>query len=95
MEDLKYLHREQNIYLENREKINITGIENVESFNEHTIIINTIRGLLTIKGQSLHICKLNIEEGNVKIDGSVDSLIYSNKSSSGSKGKGLLSRMFK
>jgi sporulation protein YabP len=85
----------QNLSLENREKLNISGVEQVESFNESQIVIYTVRGSLTIKGESLNISKLNLEDGNVKIEGMIESLAYSNKTSTGSKEGSFLKKMFK
>lgn len=87
--------KSQNLILEDREKLNISGVEHVESFNEEQIVVDTIRGSLIIKGESLNISKLNLEDGNVKIEGMFESLIYSNKSASDSKGNGFLSKIFK
>ncbi|MTI46490.1 sporulation protein YabP [Sporosalibacterium faouarense] len=87
--------KNQNIILENREKLSISGVEHVDSFNENIIAVQTNRGLATIKGNSLNISKLNLDDGNVIIEGSIDSIIYSDRGSSKSKGNGLLSKMFK
>lgn len=87
--------KSQNLILEDRERLNISGVEHVESFNENQIVVDTVRGSLVIKGESLNISKLNLEDGNVKIEGTVESLVYSNKSSSSSKGSGFLGKMFK
>lgn len=85
----------QNLSLENREKLNVSGVEQVESFNETQIVIYTLRGALTIKGESLNISKLNLEDGNVKIEGLIESLAYSNKTNLGSKEGSFLKKMFK
>ncbi|NBI07494.1 sporulation protein YabP [Senegalia massiliensis] len=85
----------QNLSLENREKLNISGVEQVESFNESQIVIYTVRGSLTIKGESLNISKLNLEDGNVKIEGTIESLAYSNKINTGSKEGSFFKKMFK
>ncbi|MGO1368166.1 MAG: sporulation protein YabP [Senegalia sp. (in: firmicutes)] len=85
----------QNLSLENREKLNVSGVEQVESFNETQIVIYTLRGSLTIKGENLNISKLNLEDGNVKIEGLIESLTYSNKTSLGSKEGNFLKKMFK
>ncbi|SHI07415.1 sporulation protein YabP [Sporanaerobacter acetigenes] len=85
--------KNQNIYLEDRTNLTITGVEQVESFNDNTIILITIRGGMTIKGEELNINKLNLEDGNVKIDGTINGILYNNKDSN-SKGK-LFEKMFK
>ncbi len=93
MNDSKVEFKNQNIYLEDRKKLSITGVEQVESFNDNTIVLFTVRGGVTIKGEELNISKLNLDDGNVKIDGEINGIIYNNKSSS-SKGN-ILGKMFK
>ncbi|WP_176758802.1 sporulation protein YabP [Alkaliphilus peptidifermentans] len=84
-----------NMILENREKLSISGVEHVNSFNSELIVLETIEGVLTIKGQELDVNKLNLEDGNVVVTGIVYSLAYSNRDSLGSKGSGFLGKMFK
>ncbi len=93
MSDKIIKFKNQNIYLEDRRNLTITGVEQVESFNDNTILLNTVKGGIIIKGEELNINKLNLEDGNVKINGIVNSVNYSNKEF-GSKGN-LLGKMFK
>ncbi|WP_425447825.1 sporulation protein YabP [Dethiothermospora halolimnae] len=95
MADNRQSMRGQNIILEDREKLSVSGVEHVDNFNENTIVVATVKGTMTIKGQSLNISKLNLDDGNVMIEGRIDGLIYSDKDTSGSKGSGFLSKMFK
>ena len=83
----------QNILVENRNKVTITGVEQVESFNENTIILITVKGGMTIKGEGLNVGKLNLDDGNVKIDGIINGIIYNDKDSS-QKGS-LIGKIFK
>ena len=76
----------QNIILENRGNLTITGIEQVESFNDNTIILNSIKGGIVIKGNELNISNLNIE-------GTINSITYSNKDNIGKNS--LFGKMFK
>lgn len=71
--------KNQNIIIEDRSKINITGVEQVDSYNENTIILSTIKGGISIKGEGLNISKLNIDDGSVKISGLINSLTYISK----------------
>lgn len=81
--------------LENREKMTITGVLNVESFNETEIILETVQGILDIKGASMHMSRLNLETGDLRIDGRIDSFVYSEKQDLKTKGAGFLSKLFK
>ena len=80
------------ITLQARRKLTLTGVEDVESFDENTIILYTTGGLLVIRGQDLHIEKLNIDGGDLSVEGTVDSLSY--EDTNGRTG-GFWSRLFK
>ena len=81
------------IMLYNREKGNLTGILDVISFDENTIVLDTDMGLLTIKGKDLHVSRLTLEKG--EIEGQADSLVYSSSESFKKTGQSFLSRLFK
>lgn len=69
----------QNIVLENREKLNITGVLDVLSFDDQIVILETELGLLTVKGENLRINKLSLDTSEVTIDGTIFQLAYSEK----------------
>ena len=71
----------QNIVLENREKLNITGVLDVLSFDDQIVILETELGLLTVKGENLRINKLSLDTSEVTIDGAIYQLAYSEKDS--------------
>ena len=71
----------QNLILENRGKLSISGVLDVLSFDDQIIIVETELGLLTIKGENLKINKFNIETSDITLDGLVSSLSYSNSDS--------------
>ncbi len=83
------------VILHNREKGNFTGILDVISFDETTIILDTDMGLLTIKGKDLHVSRLTLDKGEIDIEGRTDSLVYSANESYRKAGQSLLSRLFK
>ncbi len=84
----------QNIILENREKLNVTGIIDVFSFDDQMIIIETELGLLTIKGENLKISKLSLDTSDFIVDGYINSLTYTN-SDGVKKNQSILSKIFK
>ncbi len=67
----------QSLVLENKELLNVTGVEGVDNFNDETVVLITSKGKLTIKGEKLNISKLNVEEGKLMVKGIINSLIYS------------------
>ena len=95
MEENKKINSFQNIVLENREKLNITGILDVFSFDDQFIIIETELGLLTIKGENLKINKLSLDTSDFVVDGRINSLNYSEADIGVKKGKNILSKIFK
>ena len=83
----------QNIIVENRKKISITGVRDVLSFDDQIIILSTDLGLLTIKGTDLRINKLSIDTKDVKINGQLNSINYSVKQEKSNEK--ILTRLFK
>ena len=79
--------------MENREKIAVTGVIDVISFDEDVIVSETEMGVLIIKGENLHVNSLNLEKGEMDIDGSVFSLNYEEKGHS--ERSSLFGRIFK
>ena len=63
----------------NRGKGTITGVRDVVSFDVAEIILETELGLLSIKGDNLHVKRLTVEKGEVEIDGSIDGLQYTER----------------
>lgn len=83
------------IVMNSREHISATGVIDVLSFDEEGIVADTEMGLLVIKGENLHVNKLNLDVGELNIDGAIDVLEYQDPNSFG-KGKGsFLSKIFK
>jgi sporulation protein YabP len=80
--------------MEQRTGLKITGVVNVNSFDENTILIDTEEGAMTIKGNGLHVSRLSLEKGEADIDGKVDSLIYLDKKSHQKRGEGLIKHLF-
>lgn len=67
------------ITLIDRNRLEVTGVEEVESFDENTIIMSTSRGELIVRGEGLHIETLSLDGGALKVDGTVESLTYEDK----------------
>jgi sporulation protein YabP len=71
--------------IDNREKLTVTEVADVDSFNEDTILITLKSGGLIIKGQKLHIQKLDLAEGKVIITGEFNSAVYTQKKNKSEK----------
>ncbi len=79
------------LIVENRRTLTATGVSNVDSFDEQTIVAYTDLGELIIRGSQLKINKLNIETGELTLMGDIISLTYSDNKPVG----GFFSRLFK
>ena len=84
----------QNIILENREKLSISGVLDVLSFDDQIVILETELGLLTVKGDNLRINKLSLDTAEVIIDGEIYNLGYSEKETNQKTG-GLFNKIFR
>lgn len=84
------------IILTDRKHLLVDGVEHVGSFNEKEIGLSTNMGLLTLRGEGMHITQLNLENGNLIVEGQISSMEFSeHKNAGGPRGKGMLNRIFK
>jgi len=94
-EEKKSSEREhQNIILKDRRKLLITGVHNVESFNEESIVVDTQLGLLIVRGVDMHINKLDVESATLDVEGEVGFIEYLDSAVPQRKG-GFFSGLFK
>lgn len=85
--------RPHTLTMEGRQHVQITGVTDVDSFNEEMIVLLTSAGAMTLVGTELHISQLNLENGMLTIGGTVTALEYDDHSR-GSRGN-VLSRLFR
>lgn len=90
-EEKKPVKVPHSLIVENRRALTATGVSNVDSFDEQTIVAYTDLGQLIIRGAQLKINKLNIETGELTLNGEIISLTYAENKQVG----GLISRLFK
>ncbi len=64
------------VTLTERSRMQISGVSEVISFDEASVSLSTVRGGMTIEGRDLHITTLNIDRGEVVLDGTVDGVFY-------------------
>lgn len=62
--------------MECRRKAVVTGVTDVESFDETTVVLHTHGGRLTLNGSGLHVSNLQLEEGRLTVDGAIDGAAY-------------------
>ena len=79
------------VTLDGRDRLTVSGVEDVDRFDESEIVMNTAEGVLIVSGENLHIDKLSLDGGELHVDGRVDALSYEDAGSA--RGGGLLSRL--
>ena len=83
------------VVIDSRKKLVITAVEDVDSFNETEVILLTNHGFITVTGEDLHISRLNLEEGQLIIEGGIQSLDYADHEEQRQKRGGGLAKMFR
>ncbi len=81
-----------NLILEGRRVLSLSGVNDIDSFDEQTIVLFTEMGELTVRGSNLHINKLNVDTGELNIDGDIHTMIYTDDDV---KRRGFFERLFK
>lgn len=84
----------QNLILENRGKLSISGVLDVLSFDDQVVVVETELGLLTVKGENIRINKLSIDTSEVIVEGEISYLAYSDKDVEKNKSS-FMSKIFK
>jgi len=96
-EEKKLVRKEDlnhNVIMENRHKMSISGVYDVDSFDEKEIVLFTSEGVLSVAGEDLHINRLNVETGDILVEGEIYSVNYSDEEYQ-KKGLSFFSRLFK
>ncbi len=81
-----------NVIMEGRRKLSISGVEDVDSFDEHEATVYTNMGLVEIKGRDIHMNKLSLESEEIVLEGEFDSIIYVDENKTGEK-PGFIARL--
>jgi len=87
----KALENPHKLSLDGRSRLTMTGVTEVESFDEAMVVLHTTRGVLVVRGQGLHLQLLSLDGGQVHVDGTVDSMTYED---GGKEAGGFFARLF-
>lgn len=68
-----------NLILEGRKRLSVSGVTDVDSFDENTVLLYTNIGELTVKGSDLHVNDLSVTSGEMNIEGDIQAVIYGDK----------------
>ena len=74
-----------------REQLTVSGVEDVERFDETVIVMSTAAGTLVVSGEHLHIGKLSLDGGELHVDGQIDAVSYED---AGEERTGFFRRLF-
>ncbi len=85
----------QNVILENREKLTISGVLDVLSFDDQIVVLDTELGLLTVKGEDIRISKLSLDTTEVILEGKIINMSYSEKNLDKKSASSFLGKIFK
>ena len=84
------------LLLLDRRTMEISGVINVNTFDEEEIILETVMGYLYVQGEELHVSMLNLEQGKVVVEGSIINIQYKKEGKDiKTRGKNILSRLLK
>jgi sporulation protein YabP len=83
MTEEKIVRTAHNVIMENRKTLMISGVTDVDNFNDRTIVIYTCMGELVVQGRDLHVNSMSVETGDMSIEGDIWSLTYGDKDKKG------------
>ncbi|MCD7727360.1 MAG: sporulation protein YabP [Ruminococcus sp.] len=75
----KVLTKPSDLTLQNRSLLRLTGVTDIDSFNEEAIVLFTTLGELVIKGKNLHVNSVNVDSGDAEIVGEIRTISYTNR----------------
>ena len=81
------------VVIEERKSLTVSGVEDVERFDENTVVLSTTKGVMVVTGENLHIEKLSLDGGDLKVEGDVDAVTYEDDGGGGRGG--FLSRLLR
>ncbi|MBP1970373.1 sporulation protein YabP [Virgibacillus natechei] len=88
------VQKEHYVKLNNRKDLEITGVKEVDSFDNEEFLLETVMGYLIVRGQNLQLQNLDVGEGIVTIKGKVYELSYVDDTNE-EKAKGFFSKLFR
>ncbi len=71
--------KHHNVIMENRSTLSISGVTDVDNFDDKNILIYTQMGEMVVNGKNLHVNSMSVETGDMTIDGDIYSIVYGDK----------------
>ena len=79
------VQRSQTLSMENRDKLSLTGVEDVSGFDESLVVLTTSMGELTVRGEGLHIERIDLDSGQLEVRGKGQELSYDESAPEGTR----------
>lgn len=86
-------NRKQELILKQREYCQVTGVVEMISFDEKAVVADTVMGMLTIRGENLHVKRVSLEGGELEVTGTVQLLQYQGSRERGRRGENFIRRL--
>lgn len=80
-----------NVIIEDRKKLTLSGVKDVLSFDDETLLLETAQGRMTVKGAGLHIVNFDTQSGDLFAEGKIYAAVYTSDEKNG----GFFSRVFR
>lgn len=87
--------REHTVHIDGRQRVSVSGVEDVDSFNENEVIFLTSMGMITVLGEDLHIARLDLEAGQLVVEGTIQAVDYSDHAEMRAEKSGFLGKFFR
>ncbi len=77
-----------------RKALSLTGVKEVISFDAKEVILDTVQGMLLLRGDEMNVTRLLVEKGEVDLEGRIDSLIYTERGKGAKRSESFTKRLF-
>ena len=82
-----------NVIMESRKKISVSGVEDMECFDDGKVVVYTSMGILEILGKNFHMNRLSLDTGEIVVEGDIDSVSYEDSKNIEQKKKGFFAKL--
>ncbi len=77
-----------------RKTLSLTGVKEVVSFDAKEVILETVQGMLLLRGDEMNVTRLLVEKGEVDLEGRIDSLVYTERGKGSKRSESFAKRLF-
>ncbi|MBQ8549194.1 MAG: sporulation protein YabP [Lachnospiraceae bacterium] len=77
-----------------RKSLSLTGVKEVVSFDAKEVILETVQGVLLLRGDEMNVTRLLVEKGEVDLDGRIDSMVYTERGRGKNRSESFAKRLF-